>query len=135
MARRRAGQGPATGRSAATAEEAARYAALLLPLGPVETRRFFGGTGLLLDGTLFGFVHGGELWLRVDEAGRRAFEAAGARPFSYRTATREVTVGAYWAAPEEVRLVPEVLHDWAARALAAARANPPKRRGAARRRA
>lgn len=75
-------------------ELAERFAGRLLPLGPVEIRRFFSGSGLSLDGTLFAFVVRGTLWLRVDEA----------------------------------VMVPEVLQDWCARALKAARANPPKRR-------
>ncbi|SMF77557.1 DNA transformation protein [Tistlia consotensis] len=118
----------ASGTSSENRALAERLAARLLPLGPIETRRFFSGSGLSLDGTLFAFVVQGTLWLRVDAASLPAFEAAGCRPFRYSTSLREVTVRAWWSAPDEAVMVPEVLQDWAARALKAARANPPKRR-------
>lgn len=45
----------------------------------------FGGCGLYLDGLIFALVIRDGLYLRADELNRAAFEAAGMKPFSYRT--------------------------------------------------
>lgn len=36
-------------------------------VGSVTMRRMMGGATLYLDGTIFGIVHDGELWLKADE--------------------------------------------------------------------
>jgi len=89
----------------------------LAELGPIETKRFFGGTGLLLDGTQFAFVIRGTLWMRVDEAGRQAFLAAGSQPFTYRTSQREVALNGYYAVPATMLEDTEELCDWTRRAF------------------
>lgn len=88
----------------------------LIELGPVDAKRFFGGTGLLLDGTQFAFVISGTLWMRVDEAGKAAFLAAGSKPFTYRTSRREVALTGYYAVPAAMLEDAEQLCDWTKRA-------------------
>lgn len=90
---------------------------LLAELGPIETKRFFSGTGLLLDGTQFAFVIRGTLWMRVNEAGRAAFLAAGSQPFTYRTSQREVALTGYYAVPASMLEDAEELGDWTRRAF------------------
>lgn len=94
---------------------------LLAPLGPVTARRFFGGTGLVLDGGQFAMVMGETLYLKTDGQNRPRFVAAGSRPFSYRTRKGEVTVEAYFALPGEVLDDEDELLSWARDAVAAAR--------------
>jgi len=89
----------------------------LTELGPIETKRFFSGIGLLLDGTQFAFVIRGTLWMRVDEAGRTAFLAAGSQPFTYRTSQREVALTGYYAVPAGMLEDTETLCDWTRRAF------------------
>jgi DNA transformation protein len=89
----------------------------LAELGPIETKRFFSGTGLLLDGTQFAFVSRGTLWMRVDEAGRTAFLGAGSQPFTYRTSQREVALNGYYAVPASMLEDAETLCDWTRRAF------------------
>jgi len=93
----------------------------LMPLGPVEVRRFFGGHALVLEGVQFAFLFGDRLWLRVDETTRPQFLAAGAEPFSYGSAGgRRVIVSSYFEAPAEVLADPAELLAWSRRAHAAA---------------
>lgn len=107
--------------------------------GPVSVRRFFAGAALVADGLQFGFVMKGTLYLRVDDASRPDFETLGARPFSYASGSRTVTVASYYEAPDDVLENADELCSWAARARIAALAargddHPPSgRRGSARR--
>jgi DNA transformation protein and related proteins len=50
----------------AARDRALELADQLRAMGLIEVRRFFGGAGLLMDGTQFGFVMKGSLYLRVD---------------------------------------------------------------------
>ena len=58
---------------------------LLAPLGPVSARRMFGGVGLFHGGMMFGLIARDELFLKVSDANRPSYEAAGEAPFSYDT--------------------------------------------------
>lgn len=95
----------------------------LAELGPIETKRFFSGTGLLLDGTQFAFVIRGTLWMRVDETGRQAFLAVGSQPFTYRTSKREVALNGYYAVPASMLEDTDELCDWTRRAFSIALAD------------
>ncbi len=94
----------------------------LEPLGPIVFKRLFGGEGLSLGGVTFAFIMGQSLYLRVDEATRPAFEAAGMEPFAYDTRKKRVTVRSFYAAPEELYDDGDEFCDWARAALAAAQA-------------
>ncbi len=75
---------------------------LLSPLGPISTRRMFGGRGLYLHSTLFGFVVNDTLHFKVDERTRRTYRAEGSGPFTYQTQTGTQTLTSYWRAPERL---------------------------------
>ena len=83
-------------------------------------RRFFGGVGAFYGSTLFAMVMGQTLYLRVDDATRADFEAAGSKPFSYTKKDRAVTVATYYEAPAALFDDPEELLAWARRAVEAA---------------
>lgn len=51
----------------------------LRPLGAVMARPELGGTGLLLNGTLFGVLHSGLVYLKVDKGLREEYHDAGMR--------------------------------------------------------
>lgn len=53
----------------------------LTGLGPVQSRRMFGGAGLYLDGFFFGLVAEDVLYLKVDVSNKADYIAAGAGPF------------------------------------------------------
>ena len=50
-------------------------------LGPVRTRKMFGGQGVYRHDLMFALEAYGELYLKVDKASVEAFRAAGSRPF------------------------------------------------------
>ena len=49
---------------------------LLAPVGPVSARRMFGALGLFHRGVMFGLISREELFLKVGDENRAAFEAA-----------------------------------------------------------
>src|SRR5579871_730905 len=93
---------------------------LLGPLGHVRSRRMFGGHGIWIDDLCMALVIADTLYLKTDDANRPAFEAAGARPFTYATRLGEVHVTSYYTAPEAAMESPAEMAPWGRRALAAA---------------
>jgi DNA transformation protein and related proteins len=109
---------------------------LIAPIGPVSARRMFGGVGLFHSGTMFGLIARDELFLKVGDTNRPAYEAAGEAPFSYETKNGTHTLGSYWRCPPDLLDEAETFQEWARQAIeaaiAAARAKPaPKRKRAA----
>jgi DNA transformation protein and related proteins len=106
---------------------------LLAPLGPVRSRRMFGGHGLYVGDLFVAILAGERLYLKVDEATRASFEAAGSAPFHYTTARGERGVMSYWAMPDDGMDGPDQAQPWARLALASAlRASAAKQAEAAR---
>ena len=59
--------------------------------GTVSVRRMFGGAGVYVDGVMFGLVADDTLYLKADDATRRAFEVEGQGPFVYGSRGRATT--------------------------------------------
>ncbi len=101
------------------------------PTGPIQIRRMFGGLGIYRDGRMIAITADGGLWMKTDTESRRAFEAAGSRPFSFAKSDGSVTVLSYWSLPEEAFDDPDAMRDWVRLAEAAATRSaavaPPKR--------
>ena len=112
---------------------------LFAALGPVRTRRMFGGQGIYAGELMFALEAGGELYLKADNRNLTAFQAAGSRPFTYEKDGR-VAQMSYRRLPDEAIEDPEQAAHWGRSALdaasraAARKAMPVKRRRAARRR-
>ena len=88
----------------------------------------FGGHGLFADDVMFAIIAGDVLYFKIDDDTRAVFEAAGARPFVYRSRGKTVAMS-YYDAPVEALEDPERLVHWAGIALGAARrARRPSRR-------
>ena len=94
---------------------------LLAGLGPVTSRRMFGGAGLYLDGVMFALIADEVLHLKADADLAAALAAEGSGPFVYVGKGKPVTMS-YWRLPEAALDDPETACAWAARALEAARA-------------
>jgi DNA transformation protein and related proteins len=100
--------------------------------GEIVSRKMFGGVGLYCNGVFFGLIARDELYLKVDDATRGAFEAEGAKPFKP-YADRPVTMHYYSVPLSILESAPELVR-WAERAIAVATragATPPKRRSSA----
>jgi DNA transformation protein len=109
---------------------------LLAPLGPVSARRMFGGVGLFHGGLMFGLIVRDELFLKVGDVNRPAYEAAGEAPFTYETKHGTNTLGSYWRCPPDLLDDAETFQAWARQAVDAAIAAasgkpkaPPRKRG------
>ncbi len=59
----------------------------------------FGGWGVYVDDLMMAIVADGELWLKVDDANRAAFEDAGSQPFRYEAKGKRAQMN-YWRTPE-----------------------------------
>ena len=87
----------------------------------------FGGQGLYAGERMFGLEAGGEIFLKIDDGNRPAFEAAGSRPFSYEKDGRRVAMS-YWLIPDGAFDDPSEAARWGRLAIeAAGRAEGPKR--------
>jgi DNA transformation protein and related proteins len=102
---------------------------VLTPVGPVASRRMFGGAGLYLREIFFAVVIDDVLHLKADEQNRVTFEAAGAAQLSYRRGRKDVLLP-FWEVPEEIAADEDALRAWAEMAVEAGRRTrkPPARR-------
>ena len=98
------------------------YLKELMRGGGISTtsRAMFGGHGLYVDGVFFAIVDDDELFLRVDDEIRAAFEALGCTPFEYTTKEGVGHAMSYLRAPDEALERPEAMGRWARLSLGAA---------------
>lgn len=92
---------------------------LLAPLGPLRSRRMFGGWGIYVDDIFIALIAFDQLYLKADAESRPQFEAAGCAAFQYERAGRSASLG-YFVAPEEAMESAALMLPWARLALAAA---------------
>lgn len=86
---------------------------------PVSAKRMFGGHGIYHAGVMFALVADGQLYLKVDDESRGAFEAAGLSPFVYEAKGRRVSLS-YYRAPDAMLDDTELAREWAERGWQAA---------------
>jgi DNA transformation protein and related proteins len=99
---------------------------LFAVFGAVVVKRMFGGAGIYAEQTMFGLVHEGVIYLKVDQHNAAAFAREDLAPFTYTTKNGKRGVMSYRRMPDRLYDDPDELAVWAREALAAAR------RGAAR---
>lgn len=75
---------------------------MLGDLGAVECKRYFGGTGIWIDGVMVGAVLSGALYLRVTPAESEALCGRGGHPFSYNTRRGAVCVAKMVSVPVDM---------------------------------
>ena len=97
-----------------------RVMADLEPLGDVRARAMFGGYGIFEDGDMFGLLSGSELYFKVGDANRAAFEEAGAQQFSRMP---------YFRVPDSVLEDAGLLQEWTHAAIGVGHATAKKRKG------
>ena len=83
-------------------------------LGGVEKRRMFGSYGLYHNGTFFGIISGGRLYLKTDTTTRLAYEERGMGAFQ---PSERQTLRSYYEVPADVLEDDEQLVAWAGAAL------------------
>jgi DNA transformation protein len=102
------------------------------PIGPIVTKRMFGGVGLYAGDVFFALVSRDVLYLKGDDHTRGRREAAGARPFQpFPDRPRGKGKMQYYSVPAAILEDGDALIAWAKEAVSIARAQralPPKRR-------
>ena len=66
---------------------------LSLCIGPVYSKRMFGGFGIFLEGLMFGLIADNVYYIKVDEETRSEFEELGLEPFTYDKAGKKMNLG------------------------------------------
>jgi DNA transformation protein len=90
------------------------------PLGPIVSKRMFGGVGLYAGDLFFALIASDVLYLKADEATRRAREKAGARPFQPFPDRPKKKGGQYYSVPAAILEDADALLAWAKEAIAIA---------------
>ena len=102
------------------------------PLGPVVSKRMFGGVGLYAGDLFFALVSRDVLYLKGDDATRGEREAAGARPFQpFPDRPKGKGRMQYYSVPAAILEDSDELIAWAKKSVAVARAqraSPPSTR-------
>jgi DNA transformation protein len=95
-------------------------------LGAVTIRRMFGGKGVYHQGLIVGVELRGELLLKADAITAPAFEAAGARRWTYEGKRGNLVQMPYWSIPADAFDDPDIMAHWVRLAYAAALRAPEK---------
>ena len=104
---------------------------LLAQVGPVRTRRMFGGAGVYRDDLMFALVIDETLYFKTDEESRRVWSAAGSEPFTFTYRDGRTETMSYWRLPASALDDADETQRWARLGLdAALRARRPKKRKA-----
>ena len=106
-------------KSATDDEFVAHVIDCLRDIGPVESKRMFGGWGLYHDGVFFALILRDVLYLKTDERNRAQFDAKNLEHFTFVKGGKTIVTG-YRAAPEEAFEDRRVMAQWAKSAYAAA---------------
>ena len=93
----------------------------LADMGPVTSRRMFGGAGLYCDGVMFAIVADDMLYYKVDDTNRADYEAAGTEPFTFTYDKGQMVMG-YYEIPADVLENKDKMSQWALKALDVAQA-------------
>ncbi|MCS5708492.1 TfoX/Sxy family protein [Candidatus Berkiella cookevillensis] len=113
-----------------TEKEYAMYVVdLMQSIGPVYSKKMFGGYGIFLDGLMFGLIANSVLYLKADKATETDFTERGLEAFSYQKQGKIFKLG-YFQAPEETLDNIGEMRDWANKAYSVAirAANPKKKK-------
>ena len=104
-------------------------------LGPVETRRMFGGAGVYLGDAMFALVIDDTLYMKADAELAQAYSQAGSAPFSYDTRNGVRTIPGLMRLPDSALDDADEALDWAQRSLVPAELAAAKKRAAKARKA
>ncbi|MEL7151071.1 MAG: TfoX/Sxy family protein [Pseudomonadota bacterium] len=105
---------------AVSEEQIAHALELLDGVGPMTTRKMFGGLGIYADGKIFAvLMSDGVLKLKGAGAMAHTFDTEGWERWTYqRDGSDTQTAMPYWTVPDALLDDPETASDWARRALA-----------------
>lgn len=87
-------------------------------MGPITSRRMFGGAGIFLHGKMFALLADDVLYLKANDGNRERFLSAACKQFQ--PWPDKPAVMPYWEVPTEVLEDRDLLAEWAAGSLEAA---------------
>lgn len=93
---------------------------LFTAFGPVRLRSMFGAAGIFSGDLMIGLIIDEQVYLKVDDHNRAAFESSGSEPFQYERRDGRITSMSYYPIPDALYDDPEELAQWAQKAHAAA---------------
>lgn len=105
---------------------AAHYVDVLSDWANVTTRPLFGAIALYRNDHVFAMIWKGALYLKVDDASRQEYEAAGSHPLGYQTEGEDRALKSYLEVPALILEDEETLRSWAEIAYQAALRAPKK---------
>ena len=85
-------------------------------LGPVQSRRMFGGYGLFIEGLMFGLVVNRNLYLKVDDLTQSNYTEQGLQPFTYLRAGKSCALS-YYQPPDTLFDDQQQMRDWGNQAI------------------
>ena len=100
----------------------------LEPMGRVTFRRMMGGATLYLDGTIFGIMVDGELWLKSDAEADAIWDTISTERFTVTFKDGKVDSMNYRRAPSDVYDDAEALQRWVGVSVEAGRRRVVKKR-------
>ena len=109
--------------------DAERIQEIFSTFGPVTVRRMFGGAGIYADGTMFGLVDDGVIYLKADDTLIADFKKAECGPFTYATRDGPRVLTSYWQLPDGLYDDPDELTRWARRSFAVAQQHAGRKGG------
>ena len=106
---------------AVTSEQIEAARDLFGDVGPITTRKMFGGLGIYSEGTIFAILMSdGQLKLKGAGDMIETFDAEGWERWTYtRDGSDKITAMPYWSLPDALLDDPDEASAWAQRALAA----------------
>lgn len=95
---------------------------LFADLGPLKTKRMFGGTGMYCDGAMFAVLFNDAIYMKADPALSEEYIAAGGAPFVYAIKGGERKIAGLMSLPAAAMDDPEDAMSWAQKSMVPARA-------------
>ena len=101
---------------------------LFSPLGPISTKRLFGGTGLYIGDAMFAAILSDAIYMKAEGALIDAYQAEGSEPFSYGSKTGTRVIPGLTSLPESALDDPEEALSWARKSLVCAEETAARKR-------
>lgn len=84
---------------------------MMQTIGPVYSKKMFGGHGIFLEGLMFALIADNELYLKADRESEGDFSERGLEPFTYNKKGKLIEMS-YFQAPEEAMEDSEIINEW-----------------------
>jgi DNA transformation protein len=92
---------------------------MMQTIGPVYSKRMFGGHGIFLEGLMFALIADSVLYLKADKESEGDFTERDLEPFTYNKKGKLMKMS-YYQAPEEALEDGEIMNEWGNKGYSAA---------------